>query len=276
VLAETLTQRGLRIVSGRTESHVMLVDLRPKDSTGKEAEALLQQAHMTCNKNGIPNDPQKPMVTSGIRLGTPAMTTRGFKEEQARATAHLIADVLDEPARRGEHRRGAHQGRGADARLPGLPLSARGAGTACVAPSAATRTRRSSRPASPTRATSSVGVVAAELRQALHHLRAGRDRAAVGGEEGRHTRRVRPRQDPRLDDAGAAQAAVSVEQIDAAIERIQDKLLNSGAREVPSTRLGELVMRELKRIDKVAYVRFASVYRSFEDVDEFRQLIRDI
>jgi transcriptional repressor NrdR len=69
---------------------------------------------------------------------------------------------------------------------------------------------------------------------------------------------------------------VSVEQIDAAVERIQDKLLNSGAREVPSTRLGELVMRELKRIDKVAYVRFASVYRSFEDVDEFRQLIRDI
>ena len=69
---------------------------------------------------------------------------------------------------------------------------------------------------------------------------------------------------------------VSVEQIDAAMERIQDKLLNSGAREVPSTRLGELVMRELKRIDKVAYVRFASVYRSFEDVDEFRQLIRDI
>lgn len=96
-LAETLTSRGLRIVSGRTESHVMLVDLRPKGLTGKEAESLLQQAHMTCNKNGIPNDPQKPMITSGIRLGSPAMTTRGFKEEQARATAHLIADVLDNP-----------------------------------------------------------------------------------------------------------------------------------------------------------------------------------
>ena len=97
VLAETLIERGLRIVSGRTESHVMLVDLRPKGLTGKEAEAVLGEAHMTCNKNGIPNDPQKPMVTSGIRLGTPAMTTRGFKEEQARATAHLIADVLDKP-----------------------------------------------------------------------------------------------------------------------------------------------------------------------------------
>jgi glycine hydroxymethyltransferase len=97
VMAETLTARGLRIVSGRTESHVMLVDLRPKNLTGKEAEALLGLAHITCNKNGIPNDPQKPMVTSGIRLGTPALTTRGFKEEQARATANLVADVLDKP-----------------------------------------------------------------------------------------------------------------------------------------------------------------------------------
>ncbi len=96
-LADTLTARGLRIVSGRTESHVMLVDLRPKNLTGKEAEAVLGKAHMTCNKNGIPNDPQKPMVTSGIRLGSPAMTTRGFKEAQAIATGNLIADVLDNP-----------------------------------------------------------------------------------------------------------------------------------------------------------------------------------
>ncbi len=96
-LAETLTARGLRIVSGRTESHVMLVDLRPKGLTGKQAENLLGAAHMTCNKNGIPNDPQKPMVTSGIRLGSPAMTTRGFTEAQASQTGHLIADVLDQP-----------------------------------------------------------------------------------------------------------------------------------------------------------------------------------
>jgi len=97
VLADTLIARGLRIVSGGTESHVMLVDLRPKGLTGKEAEAILGEAHMTCNKNGIPNDPQKPMVTSGIRLGTPALTTRGFTQEQTRQTAHLIADVLDNP-----------------------------------------------------------------------------------------------------------------------------------------------------------------------------------
>ena len=97
VVAETLTQRGLRIVSGGTQSHVMLVDLRPKGITGKEAEGLLGSAHMTINKNAIPNDPEKPMVTSGVRIGTPAMTTRGFKEEQARATANLVADVLDKP-----------------------------------------------------------------------------------------------------------------------------------------------------------------------------------
>ncbi len=97
VVAETLVQRGLRIVSGRTESHLMLVDLRSKNITGKEAENVLGDAYMTINKNAIPNDPEKPMVTSGIRIGTPAMTTRGFKEDEARATAHLIADVLDNP-----------------------------------------------------------------------------------------------------------------------------------------------------------------------------------
>ena len=96
-VAETLTQRGLRIVSGGTQSHVMLVDLRSKGITGKEAEAVLGSAHMTINKNAIPNDPEKPMVTSGVRIGTPAMTTRGFKEEEARATANLVADVLDNP-----------------------------------------------------------------------------------------------------------------------------------------------------------------------------------
>ena len=97
VVAETLTQRGLRIVSGGTQSHVMLVDLRAKGITGKEAEAVLGAAHMTINKNAIPNDPEKPMVTSGVRIGTPAMTTRGFKEEEACATANLVADVLDNP-----------------------------------------------------------------------------------------------------------------------------------------------------------------------------------
>lgn len=97
VLADTLIKRGLRIVSGRTESHVMLVDLRSKNLTGKEAERILGEAHMTCNKNAIPNDPQTPFVTSGIRVGTPALTTRGFKEKETEHIANLIADVLENP-----------------------------------------------------------------------------------------------------------------------------------------------------------------------------------
>ncbi len=98
VLARVLAnERGLRVVSGRTESHVFLLDLRAKNITGKEAEAALGKAHITVNKNGIPNDPQKPMITSGIRLGTPAMTTRGFTEIETEQVAHLIADVLDAP-----------------------------------------------------------------------------------------------------------------------------------------------------------------------------------
>jgi len=97
-LAQALIERGLRIVSGRTESHLMLVDLRAKRITGKEAERVLGLAHITCNKNAIPNDPEKPMVTSGIRLGSPAMTTRGFGADEARKVGHLIADVLDAPA----------------------------------------------------------------------------------------------------------------------------------------------------------------------------------
>jgi glycine hydroxymethyltransferase len=96
-LADTLIKRGLRIVSGGTQSHVMLVDLRAKGITGKLAEQVLGAAHITVNKNSIPNDPEKPLVTSGIRLGTPAMTTRGFGVAEAVKVGHLIADVLDAP-----------------------------------------------------------------------------------------------------------------------------------------------------------------------------------
>jgi len=97
VMSKVLAERGLRIVSGRTDCHLFLVDLRAKDITGKEAEDVLERAHITVNKNAIPNDPQKPFVTSGIRLGTPAMTTRGMKEFEAEAIASLIADVLEAP-----------------------------------------------------------------------------------------------------------------------------------------------------------------------------------
>jgi glycine hydroxymethyltransferase len=96
-MAESLSKRGVRIISGRTESHVFLVDLRPKGLTGKLADVLLGQAHITVNKNSIPNDPESPFVTSGIRIGSPAITTRGFKEKEADMVAQMIADILDHP-----------------------------------------------------------------------------------------------------------------------------------------------------------------------------------
>lgn len=96
-MAKTLAARGLRIISGGTQSHVFLVDLRPKGLTGKAADAYLGQAHITVNKNAIPNDPESPFVTSGIRIGSPAITTRGFKEAEAAEVANLIADILDNP-----------------------------------------------------------------------------------------------------------------------------------------------------------------------------------
>ena len=97
VMAETLEARGCRLVSGRTESHMMLVDVRPFGLTGKAAEALLARAHITVNKNAIHKDPEKPFVTSGLRLGTPSVTTRGFKEEEVRELSNLIADLLQHP-----------------------------------------------------------------------------------------------------------------------------------------------------------------------------------
>jgi glycine hydroxymethyltransferase len=97
VLAKVMAERGLRIVSGGTDSHLFLVDLRAKGITGKDAEAVLAKAHITVNKNAIPNDPEKPFITSGIRLGSPAITTRGFCEIECEELGHLIADVLDAP-----------------------------------------------------------------------------------------------------------------------------------------------------------------------------------
>ncbi len=97
VLSKTLIERGFRIISGRTESHVMLVDLQSKHITGRQAETILNSGHITCNKNAIPNDPQTPFVTSGIRLGSPAMTTRGFKETESKQVGHLLADVIENP-----------------------------------------------------------------------------------------------------------------------------------------------------------------------------------
>jgi glycine hydroxymethyltransferase len=117
-MAAVLTQRGVRIVSGRTDCHMFLMDLRPKGITGKHAEAALGRAHITVNKNAIPNDPEKPAVTSGVRIGSPAMTTRGFRKAEAEQLAHLIADVLDRPADEASLARVANEVKALCARFP--------------------------------------------------------------------------------------------------------------------------------------------------------------
>ena len=94
-MANTLIERGYRIVSGGTVNHLMLVDMIEKDITGKDADAALGSAHITVNKNSVPNDPRSPFVTSGLRLGTPAVTTRGFKQPEISRLTHWIADILD-------------------------------------------------------------------------------------------------------------------------------------------------------------------------------------
>lgn len=118
VMAKVLTNRGLRIVSGQTDCHMFLVDLQAKNLTGKQAEESLEDAHITVNKNAIPNDPQKPFVTSGIRVGSPAMTTRGFKEHEAEQLANLIADVLDAPTDQAVLSRVAEEAKAMCAKFP--------------------------------------------------------------------------------------------------------------------------------------------------------------
>ena len=120
-LASVLAERGLRIVSGRTESHMFLVDLRSKKITGKDAETVLGRAHITLNKNAIPDDPEKPAVTSGVRIGSPAMTTRGFRRAEAERLANLIADVLDRPGDDANVARVAGEVRALCARFPVYP-----------------------------------------------------------------------------------------------------------------------------------------------------------
>jgi glycine hydroxymethyltransferase len=125
VMASTLQARGLRIVSGRTDSHVFLVDLRAKHITGKDAEAALGRALITVNKNAIPNDPEKPFVTSGIRIGSPAITTRGFQQEQAGQLANLVADLLDAPGDAAVIDRVAHAVKALTTRFPVYGSAAR-------------------------------------------------------------------------------------------------------------------------------------------------------
>ena len=309
VLARVLADRGLRIVSGGTDCHMFLVDLRSKKITGKDAEAALVRAHITVNKNAIPNDPEKPFVTSGIRIGSPAITTRGFTEIECEELAHLIADVLDAPNDEATLTK-ARAGVAALTRM--YPVYYAGGSNP-----------RSYRPRKrePGRSTRRVrrGDDSRAHLNATHGIDAMKcpfcgssetqvidSRVSEPGDSIRRRRRCLDCQkrfttyetvELRLPQVvktngnrsdfdadkirvGFARALhkrpVPTEYVDAAIDRIVQQVLSLGEREIPSRQIGEMVMQELHKLDKVGYIRFASVYRSFQDVSDFRDALREV
>ena len=290
-LAASLIERGLAIVSGGTDSHVMLVDLRPKRTTGTVAEKALDRAGITTNKNGIPNDPEKPTVTSGIRLGSPAGTTRGFGPAEFRQIGDLIADVLDglaataskaiaSSSRRcaprrstvptfsdlwgrlsGHHKSARHRG------LTGNPMRCPFCGnddtqvkdSRPTEDNSAIRRRRYC-PACGSRFTTFERAAA----------RAHRD------QEERPARRLRPRQARALDRHRLPQAAGRSRAHRARGQRHRASSESSGESEIASTQIGELVMDALRALDPVAYVRFASVYKNFREAKDFEDFVSDL
>ena len=264
---------GCRIVSGRTECHLFLVDLRNKRLTGREAEAALGKAHITVNKNSMPNDPQKPFVTSGIRVGSPAMTTRGMTELEAETLANLIADVLDAPQ---DERMIARGGGRSEEAVPRIgSLSTRLQGMKCPFCKCAghpshrlpRQRRRREHPAAP---------ALPDMQQAVHDLRDDRAAHAAGRQAGRQPRGIRSGETAHGLHAALHKRPVPTQLVDEAVATITQDVLALGEREIESRRIGEMVMRELNRLDQVAYIRFASVYRSFQGVDDFQDAIKEV
>jgi len=269
-MAATLMARGYKIVSGGTDNHLFLVDLIERSYTGKDADAALGRAHITVNKNTVPNDPRSPFVTSGLRIGTPAVTTRGFKEPEVTALAGWIADVLDDvtsqPVIEGTRQSVLEICRRFRSTAEAAPTQGL---RRCIVPSARTRRPRSSIRASRPRASRCGAVVSACSAQSAS--RPSSPRSSSCRASSRATRRASLRRgEAALGMLRALEKRpVSSEAVDAAINHVCHKLRTLGEREVPARLVGELVMDELHKLDEVAYVRFASVYRSFQDVDAF-------
>ena len=283
-LAETLKAKGFDIVSGGTDTHLMLVDLRPKRLTGKVAEAALGRAHITCNKNGIPFDPEKPTITSGIRLGTPAGTTRGFGIAEFRQVGELIAEVLDVLSQKecrggcGGRGRGAREGEAADfpvSDLPGL-IGHRAGGR-----NALSELRLARHPGEGFAADRGFGRDPApprlpDLQFPLHHLRARAVARTDGHQAQRPPRAVRPRQADALAVDRAAQAPGRSRAVEQMVSKIVRELESLGESEVSSETIGETVMEHLRNLDDVAYVRFASVYRNFREPKDFENALAEL
>ncbi len=308
VLAVVLQERGLRIVSGGTESHMFLVDLRAKKITGKDAEAALGRVHITVNKNAIPNDPEKPFVTSGIRVGSPAITTRGFSEIECEELAHLIADVLDAPgdaatSKRVQAAAAALAKRYPVYKSPGHRQWMSGCRTyGSVENARASRRhgdRLGRRPSCASNAmkcpfcgSPDTQVVDSRVSEAGDSIR--RRRRCLACQKRFTTYENAELRLPQIVKQNGTRSdfdvarirngfqralhkrPVPTEYVDQAVERIVQAVLGLGEREIPSRQVGEMVMQELYKLDKVAYIRFASVYRSFQDVADFRDALKEV
>ena len=282
-LAEHLKSHGLDIVSGGTDTHLMLVDLRPKKLTGKVAEAALGRAHITCNKNGIPFDPEKPFVTSGIRLGTPACTTRGFGIAEFRQVGEMIVEVLDVLSQKGAdggfagRRRGARQGEDVDFTFSDLSGLRRRGGSVMRCPSCGSLDTqvKDSRPTEDSAVIRRRRVcLTCNFRFTTFERVQLRELTVIK----RNGRRVPFDRDKLLRSVQVAlrKRSVDPERIEQEVSKIVRELESQGENEVTSETIGELVMEHLRELDDVAYVRFASVYRNFREAKDFRAALDEL
>ena len=262
-LAETLRSAGFDIVSGGTDNHLMLVDLRPKQPKGNVSEKALVRAGLTCNKNGIPFDPEKPFVTSGIRLGTPAGTTRGFGVAEFRQVGQLIAEVLDAVAQSEDGAAPLVEAavkEKVQALTDAFPDLSRLSRSRRTATGHALPLLRQSR--HPGEGFASVRGQYRDppparlhgLRRPLHHLRAGAAARTDGGQAERPPGAVRPRQADALGPGGAAQARRSTPSGSSAWSPASSASSKArGESEIASEQIGHLVMEGLRGLDDVAY-----------------------
>ena len=283
-LAETLKSRGFDIVSGGTDTHLMLVDLRPKRLTGKVAEIALGRAHITCNKNGIPYDPEKPTITSGIRLGTPAGTTRGFGIAEFHQVGEMIAEVLDvlsqkkteedslveaavrEKVKTAAHRvfrstnNGERTGEGLKAmRCPSCAsLDTQVKDSRPTEDSAAIRRRRV--------------CLTCNFRFTTFERVQLRELVVIK----RNGRRVPFDRDKlmRSIQISLRKRNVDPDRVEQFVSKIVRELEGLGESDITSETIGEMVMEHLRELDDVAYVRFASVYRNFREPKDFEDAHR--
>ena len=281
-LAETLKARGFDIVSGGTDTHLMLVDLRPKRLTGKVAEAALGRAHITCNKNGIPFDPEKPTVTSGIRLGSPAGTTRGFGVAEFRQVGEMIAEVLDVLSQKGAEADEAAEAAVRDkvkrlvARFPIYRrLRRESRSMRCPSCGSLDTQVKDSRPTEDSSAIRRRRLcLACGFRFTTFERVQLRELVVIK----RNGRRVPFDRDKlaRSVEIALRKRNVDPERVEQTVSKIVRDLESLGENEVTTETIGETVMAHLRELDDVAYVRFASVYRNFREAKDFETALAEL